>query len=106
VLVDDREGGGDLGDGGVQVATEQQPAEHPHGVAGHLAVQVHRTARGERRLPSLQQAGGLLGHHRGVAGDPLAGEQRLDAAPLSPPAVAVAGQQPITKRRGDLAVQG
>jgi hypothetical protein len=29
VLVDDWEGGGDLGDGGVQVATEQQPAEHP-----------------------------------------------------------------------------
>jgi hypothetical protein len=106
VLVDDREGGGDRGDGGVQIAAEQQPAEHPHGVAGHLAVQVHRTARGGCRVPSLQQAGGLFGHDRGVAGDPLAGEQRLDAAPLPLPVVAVAGQQPIAKRRGDLAGQG
>jgi hypothetical protein len=105
VGVEHTEGGPDLADGGVHVGAEQQPSDHPQGVAGHLAVEVDRLAGRGRGVPGRDQRAGLLAHRRDVAGHALAGEQRLDDAPLPAPPLPVAGQQRVTQRLGGRGVE-
>src|SRR5215218_5030926 len=103
-LADDREGGADGRDGVVHAGAEQGPADHAQGVLDHLGVQVD-PRRGGGRGPAVPQPCGLVGHHGHVAGDAAGGEQRGKGASLLAPALAVAGEQAVAERRGDLAVE-
>ncbi|MCY1009774.1 hypothetical protein OV079_30270 [Nannocystis pusilla] len=91
-LHDDVERAADgVGDGPVDAGGEQGVGDDVEGEPHHRRVDVEHLSF----APGRGEALGVVDHHRGVGGDPLAVEGGLGQPPLAAPEVAVADEQAV-----------